>query len=174
MAYKNTSVNKQVLCLKRLLKAHTVLSKAQKRIGKTKELLSKRVSRQECIKVLKELPLPAFIFNRDQLGFIAANSHFCELLGYSEPELVAMPWKEAYPDYVVPILQKALGVNVPNGSVEWLYQKSDGKPVALLTKCRRMNLIDENGKLTSVSLITILRIQGENEVQAVKYFRALH
>ncbi|MCU1305504.1 MAG: hypothetical protein JWN45_199 [Acidobacteriaceae bacterium] len=174
MAYKNTSVNKQVGCLKRLLKAHTVLSKAQKRIGKTKKLLSKRASRQECIKVLKELPLPAFIFNRDQLGFIAANSQFCELLGYSEPELVAMPWKKAYPDYVVPILQKALGVNVPNGSVEWLYKRSDGKTIALLTKCSRIKLMYENGKSNSVSLITILRIQGENEVQAVKYFRALH
>jgi PAS domain-containing protein len=170
MVKNNSSVEKQLLCLKRLLSAHAVLSKAVLRIGKSKELLSKRVTRRECINVVKELPLPAFIFNRDQTGYIAANSHFCELLGYSETELITMPWQKAYPDYVVPLLEKALGLDVPYGCVEWLYKRSDGKTLALLTKCRRMKLIDENGKPNNVSLVTILRIRGENEVQAVKYF----
>ncbi|MGH9514538.1 MAG: PAS domain S-box protein [Terriglobales bacterium] len=39
---------------------------------------------------LDAMPLPAYLFDPEDKHFVAANSSFCKLVGYSEAELIAL------------------------------------------------------------------------------------
>lgn len=36
------------------------------------------------------MPVPAYLFDPELMHFVAANSIFCDLIGYPEPELIAL------------------------------------------------------------------------------------
>ena len=38
------------------------------------------------------MPVPGYLFDPEDLHFVAANSSFCALVGYPEPELIALEW----------------------------------------------------------------------------------
>lgn len=39
---------------------------------------------------LDAMPVPAYLFDPELRHFVAANSSFCDLVGYAEPELIAL------------------------------------------------------------------------------------
>lgn len=41
---------------------------------------------------LDAMPVPGYLFDPVSQHFVAANAGFCELVGYPEPELVALEW----------------------------------------------------------------------------------
>jgi PAS domain S-box-containing protein len=41
---------------------------------------------------LNAMPVPAYLFDPETRHFVAANPGFCELVGYSERELIALEW----------------------------------------------------------------------------------
>lgn len=47
---------------------------------------------------LDRIPLPAYLFDPETRHFVAANSSFCELTGYPEPELILLRWPRIMAD----------------------------------------------------------------------------
>lgn len=41
---------------------------------------------------LDEMPVPAYLFDPQTRHFVAANQRFCDLVGYAEPDLIALEW----------------------------------------------------------------------------------
>ena len=120
--------------------------------------------------MLEELPVPAFLIDREKPGYIAGNSQFCKLIGYSEQELIGLPLMKTVPDEIVPIVEKALRRDPPQESVRWPVKRRDGDQISLLVKYRRTSLFCCGKKLTNVSIVTVLKSQDDVEVEAVKYF----
>jgi PAS domain S-box-containing protein len=164
------AVKQHVRAVKHLQDSQSLLRTARRRLDTAKELVSKKLSPKEYVKMLEELPLPAFLLDREQPGFVAANSQFCNLIGYSAEELIGLPLMKVLPDDLIPIAEKALRKEPPEISIEWRFRRSDGDQIALLLKYRRTSLFCDGRELTNVSFGTVLRSQGDVEVEAVKYF----
>jgi len=47
---------------------------------------------------LNAIPVPAYLFDPESKHFVAANPSFCELVGYSEPELIQLQWPRIMAD----------------------------------------------------------------------------
>jgi PAS domain S-box-containing protein len=164
------AVKQHVKAVKHLQESQNLLRTARKRLHSAQEWISKRLSPKEYVEMLEELPLPAYLLDREQPCFIAANSKFCKLIGYSQKELMGLPFMKAIPDDVVPIAEKAFRKNPPENSVHWRFRRSDGEQITLLLKYRRTSLFCDGRKLTNVSFTTVLKSQDDVEVEAVKYF----
>jgi PAS domain S-box-containing protein len=120
--------------------------------------------------MLEDLPVPAFFVDRERPSFIAANSQFCKLLGYSTQELIGMPLMNALADDLKPVAEKALSKEPPEKPIEWRFKRSDGTQIALLLKYRRITLFCDGKKLANVSFATVLRTEGDIELEAATYF----
>ena len=44
------------------------------------------------------MPVPGYLFDPGLRRFVAVNASFCELVGYSEPELIALEWPRIMAD----------------------------------------------------------------------------
>ena len=57
--------------------------------------------------VLECFPIPAYLFDGQAFRFIMANSRYCELVGYTEQELIQLPWPKILADDEVALAGKA-------------------------------------------------------------------
>jgi PAS domain S-box-containing protein len=164
------AVERHVKAVKHLQKSQNLLRTARIRFHSAQDAISKRLSPKEYVEMLEELPVPAYLLDREQPCFIAGNSKFCKLIGYSQKELIGLPLLKMIPDDVVPIIKKALRKDPPENSIYWRFRRSDGKQITLLLKYRRTSLFCDGRKLTNVSFTTVLRSEDDVELEAVKYF----
>jgi PAS domain S-box-containing protein len=158
------AVQLHVKAVKRLQKSQRLLHSARQRLHTAK------LNPNEYVKMLEELPLPAYLLDRERPSFIAANSQFCKLLGYSAQELMGFPLMKALADDHRPIAEKALRREPPEKPIEWRFRRRDGSQIALLLKYRRVSLFCGGKKLANVSFTTVVRSQGDVEFEADKYF----
>jgi PAS domain S-box-containing protein len=158
------AVQQHVRTIRHLQESQTLIHRARQRLHTV------RVTPDEYVKMLEELPLPAYFLDRERSIFIAANSQFCKVLGYSAQEMIGLPLMKALAEDLEPTLEKALRKDPPEKPIEWRFRRSDGSQIALLLKYRRISLLCGGKKLANVSFTTVLRSQGDIEFEAEKYF----
>jgi PAS domain S-box-containing protein len=158
------AVRQHVKSIKHLQESQTLIHRARQRIYTAK------IRPNDYVKMLEELPLPAFLLDRECPSFIAANSQFCKLLGYSAKEIMGLPLMDALAGDLRPIAKKALRQEPPDKPIEWRFRRSNGSQIALLLKYRRISLLCGGKKLANVSFTTVVRSQGDIEFKADNYF----
>jgi len=158
------AVQQHVRTIRHLQESQTLIRRARQRLH------SAKVTPNEYVEMLEELPLPASLVDRERASFIAANSQFCKLLGYSAQELIGLSLINALADDLKPIAEKALRKDPPGKPIEWRFKRRDGTQIALLLKYRQISLFCDGKKLSNVSFSTVLRSEGDIELKAAEYF----
>jgi len=94
---------------------------------------------------LDVIRVPAYLFDPESRHFVAANSTFCDLVGYPEPELITLEWPLIMADHgeVVRANQEIAGrqedVFVAN---DFGFRRKDGTRVNTQIRYRVMRLVD--------------------------------
>jgi PAS domain S-box-containing protein len=119
-------------------------------------------------KTLESLPLPAYVFYGAAHEFVAANRLFCELVGYSEAELKALPWPQilAYPADDVPAvaqLSESPALSVP---ITFRGRHKNGSVVIASVKYRDMRFVRDDGSVIDTFFSVVVGVEGE-EARAV-------
>ena len=166
-----TSIQKHVKAVQRHVRAVKHLQESQTLIHRARQRLhTAKVTPNEYVRMLEDLPVPAFLLDRERPSFIAANSLFCKLMGYSTQELIGMPLMNVLAEDLKPVAEKALSMEPPEISILWRFRRSDGDEIPALLKYRRISLFCDGRKMTNVSFCTVLRSQGDIEVEAANFF----
>lgn len=88
--------------------------------------------------LLSALPVPAFIFDIEERRFLFINRLFCEMMGYSEEELLRIPLDEIRPPEDIERFHRALGELPPEGAIEWRYLTKDKRILHVTLRYRNM------------------------------------
>jgi PAS domain S-box-containing protein len=97
---------------------------------------------------LDAIRVPAYLFDPESKHFVAANSTFCELVGYPEPELIGLEWPLIMADHgeIVranqEIADRQEDVFVAN---DFGFRRKDGTRVNTHIRYRVMRVVDSNG-----------------------------
>ncbi|HEV2697419.1 MAG TPA: PAS domain-containing protein [Terriglobales bacterium] len=97
---------------------------------------------------LDAMPLPAYLFDPEDRHFVAANSSFCKLVGYPEPELIALELHTIMADQG----ETARANEEISGRQEdvfrtndFAFRKKDGTRVNTRIQYRVMRVVDRGG-----------------------------
>ena len=96
--------------------------------------------------MLQALPMPACLFDAEARCFVASNADFCKLVGYTDAELIALPWYKLLADEHVKPAEIAMQLEAPEEAVAWRLKTKDGTPLSVAAKGRRMKFIRDSGK----------------------------
>ena len=109
---------------------------------------------REANSIVCSVPIPAFVFHRETRRFLAANALFVDLLGYTENELLEMFIDQIRPPEDLPLLEKAVQSDPPQGATEWRYIRKDGTLLYVRIRYRNNELV-ENGKRYRVRFVVV-------------------
>ncbi|MCU1286623.1 MAG: fold [Acidobacteriales bacterium] len=163
------AVERHVNAIKHLQESQLFLRQARRRLHQQQASLSKNFTSKEYIEMLEDLPLPAFIIDRDAGRIVAANALYSKVIGYSQQELIGMPFLRLAPDDLPPIVEKALRSETPKQAIRWPAKRRDGSQISVIVKYRRMKLLC-CGKKLNVTYVTVLGWQGDVEIDAIEYY----
>ena len=94
---------------------------------------------------LDAMPIPAYLFDPERRHFVAANSSFCNLVGYSELELTALEWPLIMADHEETIRanEEILGREEDAFRINnFAFRRKDGRRVNTQIQYRVMRLAD--------------------------------
>lgn len=105
------------------------------------------------------MPVPGYLFDPERLHFVAANSSFCELVGYSEPELTALKWPL--------IMADAVETDRANDEIagrqedvfrvnHFAFRRKDGIRVDAQIRYRVMRVVDGQGTTRQVYFAAVI------------------
>src|SRR5579884_969322 len=115
--------------------------------------------------MLDIVPLAAYLFTCADQRFFAANALFCDLVGYSEQELLSLPWH-----YVVEPGELAAAslaahvedaINSANTSIfptedsRWTFRHKDGVNVRGTAKIRELRIVKNDGAVVPAQLVVV-------------------
>ncbi|HKR86295.1 MAG TPA: PAS domain S-box protein [Terriglobales bacterium] len=116
---------------------------------------------------LDAIRVPAYLFDPESRHFVAANSTFCELVGYPEPELIKLEWPliMANQGEVVRASQEIAGrqedVFVANN---FGFRRKDGTRVNTHIRYRLMRLV-EGGATRQVYFAAVFSPPGTSDIE---------
>lgn len=109
---------------------------------------------------LDAMPLPAYLFDPESRHFVAANHAFCNLVGYPEPELIALEW---------PLIMADQGETVrANEEIsgrqedvfrtnDFAFRSKDGTRLNTHIQYRVMRVVDRDGTTRQVYFAAVVR-----------------
>lgn len=116
---------------------------------------------------LDAIRVPAYLFDPESKHFVAANSTFCELVGYPEPELIGLEWPLIMADHgeVVranqEIADRQEDVFVAN---DFGFRRKDGTRVNTHIRYRVMRVVDSNGA-RQVYFAAVVSLDGTSPIR---------
>jgi PAS domain S-box-containing protein len=115
---------------------------------------------------LDAIRVPAYLFDPESRHFVAANSTFCELVGYPEPELITLEWPLIMADHgeVARANQEIAGrqedVFVAN---DFGFRRKDGTRVNTHIRYRVMRLVS-GGATRQVYFAAVVSPPGTSDI----------
>ena len=112
---------------------------------------------------LDALPLPAYVFYGATHQFIAANKLFCELVGYTEAELKALPWPQilAYPQDDITAVQQLIDSPALSVPIIFRGRHKDGRVITATVKYRDMRFVRDDGSVIDTFFSVVVGVEGE-------------
>ncbi len=124
---------------------------------------------------LDVMPIPGYLFDPESLRFVAANQAFCILVGYSEPELVALKWPLIMADQDETtranqeISDRQEDVFRAN---DFAFRRKDGSRVNTHIRYRVMRVLDKDGARRQVYFAAVVSVNGAHPMPAKPPFRS--
>src|SRR6476660_9364831 len=109
---------------------------------------------------LDAMPVPGYLFDPESRHFVAANHSFCILVGYPEPELIALEW---------PLIMADQGETVrANEEIserqedvfrtnDFAFRSKDGTRLNTHIQYRVMRVVDRDGTTRQVYFAAVVR-----------------
>ncbi|MDP9160552.1 MAG: PAS domain S-box protein [Acidobacteriota bacterium] len=120
--------------------------------------------------VLECFPIPAYLFDGQALRFIMANSRYCELVGYTERELIELPWPKILADDEVAFAEKAVQAAGPDRPVVWTWRRKDGQTVTAAVRYAAIKFVKSDNTLTDAYLATVMSTGREIATMASQVY----
>jgi PAS domain S-box-containing protein len=121
--------------------------------------------------IVEDIPLPAYLFDGNTRRFVAANDLYCKLVGYTEEELIALPWpKIMAEDHVQPALTAMAVETPPEQPTSWAFKRKDGSVIVVHTLYRSMHLNRRNGETFDVFFAAVVGFPGQTIPPAEEVF----
>ncbi len=108
-------------------------------------------------RTLDALPVPIFIFDAVQQTFIMANARFCDLIGYTEQELIALDWQQLVSPEHVEFARTAIASAAPDQPIRWHLQKKSGETITVWNKQTKMNLVRNDTTVTEAFFVVVVQ-----------------
>jgi PAS domain S-box-containing protein len=116
---------------------------------------------------LDKMPVPAYLFDPLSRRFVAANSSFCELVGYAELELIALGWPRIMADEG----ETARANEEISGREEDVFRNNgfaflskDGTRVYTQIQYRVMRVVDSGGTSRQIYFAAVVSAQKESTI----------
>lgn len=113
---------------------------------------------------LNAMPVPAYLFDPESRHFVAANHSFCDLVGYPEPELIALELPAIMADEKEAgraneeIAGRQEDVFRTN---DFAFRRKDGARVNTHIQYRVMRVVDANRPTRQVYFAAVVSHEGE-------------
>ena len=120
--------------------------------------------------VLECFPLPVYIFEAEKLRFIMANARYCELVGYTEKELINLQWPTILADDQVALAEKAVKIAAPEKPVVWSFRHKDGKAVTVAMRYQNLKFARNDGTVVDAYLSTVISTGVETATSAFNVY----
>lgn len=118
---------------------------------------------------LDAMPVPGYLFDPESRHFVAANSSFCELVGYPEPELVALEW----PLIMAGEVEAGRANEEISGRQEDVFRtndfglrRKDGTRVNAHIQYRVMRVVDTYGTSRQIYFAAVVGVEGKSPPRA--------
>ena len=111
---------------------------------------------------LNAMPVPGYLFDPESRHFVAANRSFCELVGYLEPELIALKWPliMADPGEVVRANEEISGRQEDVFRTnDFAFRRKNGTRVNTHIQYRIMRVVDREQTTRQVYFATVVSVQ---------------
>ena len=111
---------------------------------------------------LDVMPVPAYLFDPEQRRFVAANSSFCNLVGYPEPELITLelPGIMADEGETVRANEEIAGRQEDIFRTnDFAFRRKDGARVNTHIQYRVMRVVDRGGTTRQVYFAAVVSTQ---------------
>lgn len=114
---------------------------------------------------LDVMPIPGYLFDPESRHFLAANESFCALVGYPEPELIALEWplimadqdETARADEEMAARQEDVFC-----ADDFAFRRKDGTRVNTHIRYRVMRVLDRDGAPRQVYFAAVASIEGKH------------
>jgi PAS domain S-box-containing protein len=113
---------------------------------------------------LDAMPVPGYLFDPESRHFVAANQGFCDLVGYPEPELIALEWPliMADPGEVVRANEEISGRQEDVFRTnDFAFRRKDGTRVNAHIQYRVMRVVDRDGTTRQVYFAAVVSAKAE-------------
>ena len=115
--------------------------------------------------LLDIMPIPGYLFDPVSMHFVAANQSFCNLVGYPEPELIALEWPHIMADggETVRANEEISGrqEDVFRAN-DFAFLRKDGTRVNTHVQYRLMRVADGGGVTRQVYFAAVISAQSES------------
>lgn len=113
---------------------------------------------------LSTILVPGYLFDPEHRRFVAANRSFCELVGYTEPELIALEWPL--------IMADSQETNRANDEIsgrqedvfranDFAFRKKDGTRVNTHIEYRVMRVVDVKRRTRQIYFAAVVSVDGD-------------
>jgi PAS domain S-box-containing protein len=122
--------------------------------------------------VLEYFPLPGYLFDGQTLRFLMANSRYCKLVGYTEQELIDLPWPKILADNEVALAEKAVQARGPDRPVDWTWRHKNGQRVTAAVQYAPIKFVKSDNTITDAYLATVISTGREIATSASQIYGA--
>ena len=120
---------------------------------------------------METMPVPAYLFNGRTRRFVAANTQYCDLVGYTEQELTILPWPQIMADDgQVQFAHHAMRSQTADASVQWRHRKKNGSTITFFISHQPVTLIDGNNVEEEVLFAVIVACDDRPALSARQAF----
>ncbi len=112
--------------------------------------------RQDVQALLRELPLPSYIYSLADGNVLGANEAFCTLLGYPMEEMRAKYAPHLYAQTVRKDMERLMRTLPPEGTGDRCFQTRDGQVICATVRYRNSDFMDARREFIPTRLVVVI------------------